>query len=293
MGLRPRHPAFRRRIDAHRHRCPPIPPPVRDGGAPRRGRSRSTPYRAGGETPMDPGAGATRMGGRAVTKKVESRPPDHLSGKRRWLRQPRVIPAVCVGAGATVHGKTVDVSRGGMLFEAHDGDIPPVGGRRPRAAGVPRGRRVRAGDDGEARQEGHRRRRRRPRDHQPLDRNFLRLGCKFRTPLTPRQCAKLGIDQTDAPDPSLDLDPEGLDGMQDCVDAGELLEVTAKPDRRKTGPERRSGPGAPRTDRVARPAREERGRVAGGESASTREGARGREHGRRGKSPVESARRAS
>ena len=47
------------------------------------------------------------------------------------------------------------------------------------------------------------------------------------------KCVKLGIDQTDAPDPSLDLDPESLDGMQDSVDAGELLEVTAKPDRRK------------------------------------------------------------
>jgi len=168
-----------------------------------------------------------------VAKKVEPRAPDHLSGKRRWLRQPRAIPAVCIGAGATVRGKTIDVSRGGMLFEAHDGDIPPVsdGDLVPLAFLVAvvfaEGMTAKLGKKVTVVADVVR------VTTSPLDRNFLRLGCNFRTPLTPRQCARLGIDETDAPDPSLDLDPAGLDGMQASADAGELIEVTAKPDRRK------------------------------------------------------------
>jgi len=180
-----------------------------------------------------------------VAKKVESRPPDHLSGKRRWMRQPRVIDAVCAGAGATVHGKTIDVSRGGMLFEAHDGDIPPVGDGDlvPLAflvaAVFAQGMRVKLGSKVSVLADVVR------VTTSPLDRNFLRLGCHFRSPLTNRQCVKLGVDQTDAPDPSLDLNPQSIDVAEDTPEVGELLEVTAKEDRRKparsaaSGPERR------------------------------------------------------
>ncbi len=168
-----------------------------------------------------------------MAKKLESRPPDHLSGKRRWMRQPIVIEAVCVGAGATVRGKTIDVSRGGMLFEAHDGDIPPVGDGDlvPLAflvaAVFAQGMKAKLGPKVSVLADVIR------VTTSPLDRNFLRLGCQFRTPLTRRQCAKLRIDESDVPDPSLDLGPQSLDGMEDSAEAGEVLEVTARPDRRR------------------------------------------------------------
>ena len=69
----------------------------------------------------------------------------------------------------------------------------------------------------------------------PLDASFLRLGCRFTRRLTPLQCRRLGIDESDAADAALDLLPcKTGDGTSELVPV-ELVEVSARPGKRKPG----------------------------------------------------------
>lgn len=160
-------------------------------------------------------------------------PADHLSGKRRWMRQRREVDVVCVGAGTTVRARTIDVSRGGMLVEARDDEVPPVGlgDLVPLAflvaVAFKDGMKAILGPGMSVRAEVVR------VTTSPVDRGFLRLGCRFERALTPRQCAALGIDETDVRDPALDLgSPEDDDAAQ-LVAPLERTEVTARPGKRR------------------------------------------------------------
>lgn len=118
------------------------------------------------------------------------------------------MDVVCVGTGATIRGQTIDISRSGMLVSARDASLPPVGAADlvPLAflvaAAFSDGMRVVLGPDVTVRAEVLR------VTTSPADRGFLRLGLRFRRTLTRQQCAKIGIDETDIPDPSLDLTPD-------------------------------------------------------------------------------------
>ncbi len=118
------------------------------------------------------------------------------------------MEVVCVGAGATVRGQTIDISRSGMLISVRDGSLPPVraGDLVPLAflvaVAFADGMRVILGPDVNVRADVLR------VTTSPADAEFLRLGCRFRRTLTRQQCAQIGIDETDTPDPSLDLVPD-------------------------------------------------------------------------------------
>jgi hypothetical protein len=153
--------------------------------------------------------------------------PDHLSGKRRWIRQSRVIEVICIGAGGTVRARTVDISRGGVLVEAIDADVPPLGDgdlvplAYLAAVAFADGMKVVLGPELTVRADVVR------VTTSPCERSFLRLGCRFRRPLTAKQSAQLGIDETDVPDPSL-TDAFALDRVQEASSAAESSGSTAE-----------------------------------------------------------------
>lgn len=175
-----------------------------------------------------------RLGDGVLAKNRNALPSDHLSGKRRWTRQSRSIAVVCVGAGSTVRARTIDISRGGVLVEAQHDDVPPVGDGDlvPLAflvsVAFADGMKVILGQEVSVRADVVR------VTTSPVDRSFLRLGCRFRRALTRQQCARLGIDETDVPDPALDLAGDAEEGAGAPAPAAESLEVTARPGRRKS-----------------------------------------------------------
>lgn len=127
-----------------------------------------------------------------------------LTGRRRWTRQARALDVVCAGIGATVRARTVDVSRGGLLAEAVDADVPPLheGDLMPMAylaaVAFAKGVTVTLAPDLTVRGDVVR------VTTSPKERSFLRLGIRFRRPLTTAQCAVLRIDATDRSDPTFD-----------------------------------------------------------------------------------------
>ncbi|MBL9086080.1 MAG: PilZ domain-containing protein [Planctomycetia bacterium] len=127
-----------------------------------------------------------------------------LTGRRRWTRQARVFDVVCEGIGATVRARTVDVSRGGLLAEAVDADVPPLheGDLMPMAylaaVAFAKGVTVTLAPNLTVRGDVVR------VTTSPKERSFLRLGIRFRRPLTAAQCAVLRIDATDRSDPTFD-----------------------------------------------------------------------------------------
>ena len=114
------------------------------------------------------------------------------------------VSVVCAGIGATVRAKTVDVSRGGLLAEAVDADVPPLheGDLMPMAylaaVAFAKGVTVTLAPDLTVRGDVVR------VTTSPKERSFLRLGIRFRRPLTAAQCAVLRIDATDRSDPTFD-----------------------------------------------------------------------------------------
>jgi hypothetical protein len=139
---------------------------------------------------------------------VAKPPPDSLeallTGRRRWTRQPRRLDVVCAGVGATVRARSVDVSRGGLLAEAVDADVPAIeaGELVPMAhlaaLAFAKGVTVTLSADLKVRGDVVR------VTTSPQDRSFLRLGIRFRRPLTAAQCAALRIDASDRSDPTFD-----------------------------------------------------------------------------------------
>ncbi|MFO0934653.1 MAG: PilZ domain-containing protein [Planctomycetota bacterium] len=127
-----------------------------------------------------------------------------LTGRRRWTRQARALDVVCAGIGATLRARTVDVSRGGLLAEAVDADVPPLheGDLMPMAylaaVAFAKGVTVTLAPDLTVRGDVVR------VTTSPKERSFLRLGIRFRRPLTTAQCALLRIDATDRSDPTFD-----------------------------------------------------------------------------------------
>lgn len=127
-----------------------------------------------------------------------------LTGRRRWTRQARSFDVVCAGIGATVRARTVDVSRGGLLAEAVDGDVPPLheGDLMPMAylaaVAFAKGVTVTLAPDLVVRGDVVR------VTTSPKQKSFLRLGIRFRRPLTAAQCSVLRIDATDRSDPTFD-----------------------------------------------------------------------------------------
>lgn len=127
-----------------------------------------------------------------------------LTGRRRWTRQARALDVVCAGIGATLRARTVDVSRGGLLAETVDADVPPLheGDLMPMAylaaVAFAKGVTVTLAPDLTVRGDVVR------VTTSPKERSFLRLGIRFRRPLTAAQCAVLRIDASDRSDPTFD-----------------------------------------------------------------------------------------
>lgn len=166
--------------------------------------------------------------------KTRHQPPaEYLWGKRHGMREPLEIDVVCVGTGTTLHARTIDLSRGGMLVEVHDADVPPVGAGElvPLAFLVAvafrGGMKAVLGPDVSVRAEIVR------VTTSPVDRGFLRLGCRFRRRLSPRQCRQLGIDASDEADAALDLARAHKDAQEEPILPVELVEVTARPGKRR------------------------------------------------------------
>lgn len=166
--------------------------------------------------------------------KARKQPPrEYLFGKRHGVRQARALDVECVGAGATIQARTIDLSRVGMLVMARDGTIPRVGQGELLplallvAVAFKGGMRATFGCDLAVRAEIVR------VTTSPVDAGFLRLGCRFTRLLTPRQCRLLGIDASEALDASLDLARTIEDGVADPVLPVELVEVSARQGRRK------------------------------------------------------------
>jgi hypothetical protein len=135
------------------------------------------------------------------------KPIDHLllSGKRRAPRQRHTVPVKCIGpSGKWYVGRTVDLSRGGMLLEITDEDFLPIGASSdllPFAARVamqfPRGLDANFGDGA-------------VQVHANVVRLVAKaggpgpvlLGCKFEPALSDFDCGLLGIttgtDETNA-----------------------------------------------------------------------------------------------
>jgi hypothetical protein len=126
-----------------------------------------------------------------------------LTGRRRWTRQARALDVVCAGIGATLRARTVDVSRG-VLAETVDADVPPLhqGDLMPMAylaaVAFAKGVTVTLAPDLTVRGDVVR------VTTSPKERSFLRLGIRFRRPLTVAQCAVLRIDASDRSDPTFD-----------------------------------------------------------------------------------------
>jgi hypothetical protein len=149
----------------------------------------------------------------SATTPPPDKPVDHLllSGKRRAPRQRHTVPVKCIGpSGKWYTGRTVDVSRGGMLLEITDEDFLPIGASAdllPFAARVamqfPRGLDANFGDGA-------------VQVHANVVRLVAKaggpgpvlLGCKFDPALTDFDCGLLGIepgtDETSEPKPGRD-----------------------------------------------------------------------------------------
>jgi len=168
-----------------------------------------------------------------VSKTRKRLQTEYLFGKRHGVREARELDVECVGTGATIRARTVDLSRVGMLVEAHDGTLPPLaeGELVPLALLVAvafkDGMRATFGSALSVRAEVVR------VTTSPEDAGFLRLGCRFTRLLTPRQCRLLGIDDSEGIDASLDLARTSTDGVTAPVLPVELVEVSARRGRRK------------------------------------------------------------
>ena len=149
----------------------------------------------------------------SATTPPPDKPIDHLllSGKRRAPRQRHTVPVKCIGpSGKWYSGRTVDVSRGGMLLEITDEDFLPIGASAdllPFAARVamqfPRGLDANFGDGA-------------VQVHANIVRLVAKaggpgpvlLGCQFDPQLTDFDCGLLGIetgdDETSEPKPGRD-----------------------------------------------------------------------------------------
>ena len=162
-------------------------------------------------------------------------PAEYLWGKRQAVRQARELDVECVGTGSTIHARTVDLSPGGMLVEARDQDLPPVGPGElvPLAylvaVAFQGGMKAVFTPEVTVRAEVVR------VTTSPLDPGFLRLGCRFLRRLTPRQCRRLGIEEPDEAEAALDLGRSTGDGGGDAVVPVEMLVVAARPGKRKPG----------------------------------------------------------
>src|SRR5206468_3318144 len=120
-----------------------------------------------------------------------------LSGKRRAPRRRRSVQVRCIGpAGRWFAGRTVDVSRGGLLVEITDQEFLPLGEAPdliPFAARVamqfPHGMDVNFGD-GAVQVHADIVRLVSRQGRSPL----MLLGCQFEPPLSDFDCRLLGID---------------------------------------------------------------------------------------------------
>lgn len=168
--------------------------------------------------------------------KTRKQPPaEYLWGKRQGVRQARELDVECVGTGTTIHARTIDLSPTGMLVEAHDGNVPPVGEgdlvplAYLVAVAFQGGMKAVFSPEVAVRAEIVR------VTTSPLDASFLRLGCRFARRLTPLQCRRLGIDQSDAADAALDLRPQRGGEDAEALVPVELVEISARPGKRKPG----------------------------------------------------------
>lgn len=187
------------------------------------------------------------------------KPIDHilLSGKRRAPRQRHTVAVKCIGpSGKWYAGRTIDVSRGGMLLEITDEEFLPIGASSdllPFAARVamqfPRGLDANFGDGA-------------VQVHANVVRLVAKaggpgpvlLGCKFDVALADFDCGLLGID------PGVDeTSPVGKDTA-----SGPLRGVV--PAKREPAPVVRRAPDAlPAADEIDEPAL-----VGAGETTSAR-----------------------